>query len=253
MSRKKFLKTITFELCRPQLVSRATKKTLPRELNQLILRFTPPPEAVPRNDDSFVPMKKRCVHCPRRIDRKFKSICHFCKVKQNKRNDGNGRNAFEAVLHSGAEITKKQALDILDKLISDLRGFTDPKRNVCNPIINQVKGIEGVFEKLQKLEVRVQTNQPLGTAKDAGLPDPLRKQVTTDHSGQLWTLKHDGDTDFIVNDERLIRKAKRKHPSPGTVVKQMKKLRDSVSSPTNKEQKREEPPKNPIKKNKKSA
>ncbi|GBP64338.1 hypothetical protein EVAR_14906_1 [Eumeta japonica] len=53
MSREQFLKTLAFELCGPQLVSHATMTTLPRELRQLILRFTPPPEAVPRNDDSF--------------------------------------------------------------------------------------------------------------------------------------------------------------------------------------------------------
>lgn len=79
MSRKLFLKTLAFELCRPQLESRATISTLPRELKQLILRFIPRPVEVPQEESGFVPMKKRCVHCPRRTDRKFKSFCHFCK------------------------------------------------------------------------------------------------------------------------------------------------------------------------------
>lgn len=78
MGRKIFLKTLAFELCRPQLESRATVATLPRELKQLILRFVPRPQDVQREENCFVPMKKRCIHCPRRTDRKFKSICHFC-------------------------------------------------------------------------------------------------------------------------------------------------------------------------------
>ncbi|CAK1589639.1 unnamed protein product [Parnassius mnemosyne] len=76
---KLFLKTLAFELCRPQLESRATISTLPRELKQLILRFVPRPVDVPHEDTDFVPTRKRCIHCTRGTDRKFKTICHFCK------------------------------------------------------------------------------------------------------------------------------------------------------------------------------
>ncbi|GBP49484.1 hypothetical protein EVAR_25699_1 [Eumeta japonica] len=46
---------------------------------------------------------------------------------------------------------------------------------------------------------------------------------------------------------------KKKNRSPGTATSEMKKLKDSGSCPTNKEQKPEVPPKNSIKENKKSA
>lgn len=75
---KFFLKTLAFELCRPQLQSRATLTNLPRELRQTIRRFVPPLQDI-QPEEVIVPMRKRCVHCPRRTDRKFKSICHFCK------------------------------------------------------------------------------------------------------------------------------------------------------------------------------
>ncbi|CAK1581579.1 unnamed protein product [Parnassius mnemosyne] len=59
IGRKLFLKTLAFELCRPQLESRATISTLPRELKQLILRFVPRPVDVPHEDTGFVPTRKR--------------------------------------------------------------------------------------------------------------------------------------------------------------------------------------------------
>lgn len=77
--RKVFLKTLAFELCRQALQSRATITTLPRDLKQCIRRFTPPFQDMSTNDTGLVPMRKRCIHCPRRTDRKFKSICYFCK------------------------------------------------------------------------------------------------------------------------------------------------------------------------------
>lgn len=79
MGRKYFLKTLAFELCRPQLQSRATISTLPRELKQIIRRFTPQLQNIQPDENDIAPMRKRCIYCPRRTDRKFKSICHFCK------------------------------------------------------------------------------------------------------------------------------------------------------------------------------
>lgn len=80
MQRKIFLKTLAFALCAPQLQSRATILSLPRELKQCIRRFAPPLQDQPPDDNNeLVPMRKRCIHCPRQTDRKFKPICHFCK------------------------------------------------------------------------------------------------------------------------------------------------------------------------------
>ncbi|GBP51467.1 hypothetical protein EVAR_44442_1 [Eumeta japonica] len=48
-------------------------------------------------------------------------------VSKEERISGKGRNALKAALESGLEFTKEQAMDILGKLIKDLRGFADPK------------------------------------------------------------------------------------------------------------------------------
>ncbi|GBP85112.1 hypothetical protein EVAR_59132_1 [Eumeta japonica] len=77
-------------------------------------------------------------------------------VSKEDRISGKGRNALKAALESGLEFTKEQAMDILGKLIKDLRGFADPKVNVHKPIKNQLASIEGVFEILQKLETQEQ-------------------------------------------------------------------------------------------------
>ncbi|GBO99117.1 hypothetical protein EVAR_446_1 [Eumeta japonica] len=77
-------------------------------------------------------------------------------VSKEERISGKGRNALKAALESGLEFTKEQAMDILGKLIKDLRGFADPKVNVHKPIKNQLASIEGVFEILQKLETQEQ-------------------------------------------------------------------------------------------------
>lgn len=79
IQRKTFLKTLAFDLVGPQLRLRSTIKVLPRELQQSIKRFVPPLQEVQSHVEEFVPMKKRCIHCPRRTDRKFKTFCHYCK------------------------------------------------------------------------------------------------------------------------------------------------------------------------------
>lgn len=66
--------------------------------------------------------------------------------------DGLKKNKIKTVLMSGASMTKNQALDILGKLIQDLRAYADPRVNVHRPIINQAETVEKVFKELEKLE-----------------------------------------------------------------------------------------------------
>lgn len=78
IQRKTFLKTLAFDLVGPLLRLRSTIKVLPRELQQSIKRFVPPLQEVQSHVEEFVLIKKLCIHCPRRTDRKFKTFCHYC-------------------------------------------------------------------------------------------------------------------------------------------------------------------------------
>ncbi|GBP94345.1 hypothetical protein EVAR_65491_1 [Eumeta japonica] len=54
-------------------------------------------------------------------------LMKILSVSKEERISGKGRNALKAALESGLEFTKEQAMDILGKLIKDLRGFADQK------------------------------------------------------------------------------------------------------------------------------
>ncbi|GBP19295.1 hypothetical protein EVAR_79895_1 [Eumeta japonica] len=82
-------------------------------------------------------------------------------VSKEERISGKGRNALKAALESGLEFTKEQAMDILGKLIKDLRGFADPKVNVHKPIKTSWRASK-VFEipRSWKLRSRVNDRRP---------------------------------------------------------------------------------------------
>ncbi|GBP15360.1 hypothetical protein EVAR_80540_1 [Eumeta japonica] len=125
--------------------------------------------------------------------------------------NGKGRNALKAALDSGREITEEQALDILGKLISDLRSFVAPKVNVHKPIKNQLETIEGVFEKHQKLKAQEQAKHQKTqsrTPKERRSP-PLSEDPATDTNTEI-EIETDVDTESASQDSRKIRKAKRK-------------------------------------------
>ncbi|GBP42974.1 hypothetical protein EVAR_96471_1 [Eumeta japonica] len=154
-------------------------------------------------------------------------------VSKEERISGKGRNALKAALESGLEFTKEQAMDILGKLIKDLRGFADPKVNVHKPIKNQLASIEGVFEILQKLETQEQGERQKTSQRSPAkrTPPPRTNDVTTDTNTEM-ELETDADTESTAQDNREVRKAKRKIRSPedGT-VRTTKKLRDFGPSP----------------------
>ncbi|GBO99906.1 Retrovirus-related Pol polyprotein from type-1 retrotransposable element R1 [Eumeta japonica] len=154
-------------------------------------------------------------------------------VSKEERISGKGRNALKAALESGLEFTKEQAMDILGKLIKDLRGFADPKVNVHKPIKNQLASIEGVFEILQKLETQEQGERQKTSQRSPAkrTPPPRTNDVTTDTNTEM-ELETDADTESTAQDNREVRKAKRKIRSPedGT-ERTTKKLRDFGPSP----------------------
>ncbi|GBP58739.1 hypothetical protein EVAR_35518_1 [Eumeta japonica] len=132
-----------------------------------------------------------------------KKLMRILSVQEKERISGKGRNALKAALDSGREIPKKQALDILGKLISDLRSFVAPKVNVHKPIKNQLETIEGVFEKLQKLEAQEQAKDQKTqsrTPKERRSP-PLLDDPATDTNTEM-DIETEVDTESAFQDSR---------------------------------------------------
>lgn len=78
-SRRNFIKSLAFSLFETQLKSRSTMKNLPRELSITISRFVRSPLQEHEENEETEPKKRRCVHCPRKMDRKYFTICYKCK------------------------------------------------------------------------------------------------------------------------------------------------------------------------------
>ncbi|GBP65567.1 hypothetical protein EVAR_87543_1 [Eumeta japonica] len=161
-------------------------------------------------------------------------LLRVLSVPKEERISGKGRNALKAALESGLEITKEQALDILGKLIKDLRGFADPKVNVHKPIKNQMASIEGVFEELEKLEIQEQ-NKHQGTLdtqrgalriqkklKDLGLSHSNKKQEVVNEPPQNSVQPNKKPGWEKVQSRRDKRKERKKQPPEKPPVLQPK-------------------------------
>ncbi|KAL3269629.1 hypothetical protein HHI36_008693, partial [Cryptolaemus montrouzieri] len=73
-----------FDLFSSLIQSRAAIKGLSQELKQSIRRFISPLQEAPPVDEEFFPMRKRCVHFPRRTDRKFRLSVTFASPEHSK-------------------------------------------------------------------------------------------------------------------------------------------------------------------------
>lgn len=80
ITRRNFIKSLAFTLFETQLKCRSTMKNLPRELSNTIMRFTRTPlQEIEGDEEEPQPKKRRCVHCPRQMDRKYFTLCYRCK------------------------------------------------------------------------------------------------------------------------------------------------------------------------------
>ncbi|CAH2092238.1 unnamed protein product [Euphydryas editha] len=151
---------------------------------------------------------------------------------QNDQRSNSGHEAQQATVDASADMKRTQAWDHLEKLISELREFVQPKINVHKEIKTKVASIGSAFKRLKVLEDARLTDQSRSKLTPIVSGTPLHRVQSVTETTTTIDSEFETDLESVIGEERGTRRTKRKERSPPeSGSKKAKKMKGTGPTP----------------------
>ncbi|CAH2087938.1 unnamed protein product [Euphydryas editha] len=151
---------------------------------------------------------------------------------QNDQRSNSGYEAQQATVDASADMKRTQAWDHLEKLISELREFVQPKINVHKEIKTKVASIGSAFKRLKVLEDARLRDQSRSKLTPIVSGTPLHRVQSVTETTTTIDSEFETDLESVIGEERGTRITKRKERSPPeSGSKKAKKMKGTGPTP----------------------